>query len=920
MANTPKLKKLFSNNILILLFLISVNKNAVGQHELDSLFQQGVEFFDISHKFLRTDNDSCIYYTALAYNCFREGQYINKSLDCLSGISNIHGLSGNDRLRKQFLDSAFVIASSIDTLSLEIANVYLNLSSYYYDTNQLLKAEDYLRKTESIEKKINITDSDKSFTANNLATVYGKLFNYKSALSEFSNSIKLQEKDLSISYFTLKTHLNKADLHIKLKQFDMARVHILEATSLLPTLDNSTRLIDKKLINILEAKLLFHDEQYSECLTKLNFDLNNSKLIEGFKKDYFKYKILSYLKLENDKEVQKNLKEANAYYLLNPRKNVLGYLNVNGSAALYFTKKKNLVESERILKEIKGNIKMWTLNINKSVSPLINLINIEHSYWQLYCGWELYQQEKSGLSSLITLSKTIFSQFKEIRKITHSSDTKEYWANRVNNISSVISKVFLEAKADPSEILLLMEMNRSNDLMESEINRINYKKVNLPDSLIIEEESFNSHIAYLQNKLSFEIDSSKSKNISNEIQETESKKNELLFHLKKQYPSYFENKENEVPVNIITIQQRLRQEETLISYFSIDTQLVTLVIDQETSNYFAQTLSNKDVLYLNDYKKLISDPNSNRETLTQVSKYLFNLLIPANRIKSSDRLIIIPHGIIEGIIFEALVDTQDKYLIKNYPISYQASVSSWNRLISNSDNEVYGAHTYSYDRKWREAYNSLKCSMEEVQSLSDHLQIPTLKISDVNYLKQNNFENSIIHIASHAQSSSDWNHPSNILINDAFISDKEIQNSNIAAELFVLSGCNSGIGTNIAGEGDFTLNKALLYSRCKSTIVSKWKIDDCSSSKIIDAFYENLIDNPIDIALQKAKLHFIEEAHPKLRHPYYWAPLYQTGRYSELEFEKSTNNKLYLFGLMISLVVLTVGFYFKKSTARSNQR
>jgi CHAT domain-containing protein len=97
----------------------------------------------------------------------------------------------------------------------------------------------------------------------------------------------------------------------------------------------------------------------------------------------------------------------------------------------------------------------------------------------------------------------------------------------------------------------------------------------------------------------------------------------------------------------------------------------------------------------------------------------------------------------------------------------------------------------------------------------------------------------------------------------------ECYNLRLDAELVTLSACETARGKLKPGEGLLGLTRGLLYSGARSVLVSQWKVPDQATSKLMQAFYQNLLSGMSKPkALQAAK-----EALRKngFAHPYYWA-------------------------------------------------
>lgn len=129
-----------------------------------------------------------------------------------------------------------------------------------------------------------------------------------------------------------------------------------------------------------------------------------------------------------------------------------------------------------------------------------------------------------------------------------------------------------------------------------------------------------------------------------------------------------------------------------------------------------------------------------------------------------------------------------------------------------------------------------------------------------------------------------------------------IEGLRINAELVVLSGCETALGTDYPGEGLIGLTRAFHYAGAASVMASLWRVDDRSTSQLMAVFYEALANrmSPAD-ALRAAQLAMIEgnadssggfwqslgrwfsaeKDSPQYAHPYHWAAFTVNGRGAE---------------------------------------
>lgn len=93
-------------------------------------------------------------------------------------------------------------------------------------------------------------------------------------------------------------------------------------------------------------------------------------------------------------------------------------------------------------------------------------------------------------------------------------------------------------------------------------------------------------------------------------------------------------------------------------------------------------------------------------------------------------------------------------------------------------------------------------------------------------------------------------------------------------ELVVLSACESGAGTVVAGDTVDSLRQSLEAAGARSTITTLWQVSDAASAELMQQFYRRLAGGMDKAeALRQAKLALA----PRWRQPFYWAPYILAG-------------------------------------------
>jgi CHAT domain-containing protein len=107
---------------------------------------------------------------------------------------------------------------------------------------------------------------------------------------------------------------------------------------------------------------------------------------------------------------------------------------------------------------------------------------------------------------------------------------------------------------------------------------------------------------------------------------------------------------------------------------------------------------------------------------------------------------------------------------------------------------------------------------------------------------------------------------------EGFLRAHEVFNLKLDAELVVLSGCRTGLGKEVKGEGLYGMTRGFMYAGSKRVVVSLWDVQDQATARLMTDFYRGLLGSRrlrTAAALREAQIAIWREA--RWQAPYYWA-------------------------------------------------
>lgn len=376
----------------------------------------------------------------------------------------------------------------------------------------------------------------------------------------------------------------------------------------------------------------------------------------------------------------------------------------------------------------------------------------------------------------------------------------------------------------------------------------------------------------------------------------------------------------------------LANDALLVSFFVGDGQVVAIAVDKTTAKLVVLP-SSPDVLGKNvrAFRKgvLLDTRRSPAEVKEAAARVYKDVLGPLDDlVKKHKDLVILPHGELSALPFEALVDDSGKFLVETHELSYGLSATLGAELAKRErpatgrkafvamGDPVYDWSSFKTGKAegaalaasrgltlWSEAMTVTGGGEDKTPKATGLTRLPgtanevraiaKLFGADAEvYLRDQASEENvkagklgghrIVHIASHGLLESHYQALA-LTLNpdgkeDGFLLHSEIPELKLDADLVVLSACQTGNTRLASGSEPIAgLALALRAAGARSVVVSLWSVDDEATAKLMTEFYRPLVKEGASYgkSLAAAKRALIGRA--ETAHPYFWAPFVLIG-------------------------------------------
>lgn len=361
---------------------------------------------------------------------------------------------------------------------------------------------------------------------------------------------------------------------------------------------------------------------------------------------------------------------------------------------------------------------------------------------------------------------------------------------------------------------------------------------------------------------------------------------------------------------IPSLQKKLGKEGvTIIEYFFGKNSVFRFIISGTSFEMYEIKNAKEFRLQLIEYIAYFSNPSVINNDLIGFAKCSYKTFTMLNVPKDANKILIIPDGLLNFIPFETLLTKeantisfdQMPFWIHTAKINYEIST---NKYITSSSNIKENKTVLGIFPVFEDTPQELPNSLLEKKWIQQNFDGTFLEKKEAifsTFCKEAN-QHDILHFSTHADAGN-LSRSASIKFRDQNILVNELYGMSLTSNLVVLSACETGIGKIVHGEGPLSIGRGFQYAGVENILFSLWKVNDKTTSQIMNMFYKNMRDfQSVNSSLHQAKLDYLQSDHidNAQKSPYYWAAFVYYGKIEPI----AVSNSIWIYGIPVFIIII----------------
>jgi CHAT domain-containing protein/tetratricopeptide (TPR) repeat protein len=318
----------------------------------------------------------------------------------------------------------------------------------------------------------------------------------------------------------------------------------------------------------------------------------------------------------------------------------------------------------------------------------------------------------------------------------------------------------------------------------------------------------------------------------------------------------------------------LQMGETMVAFYSTQETLHAFVLQQGrpmrfVANLCAVSALSQAVRRFRFHLRTPQAPNQIGGEVQSVLQLLYDMLLRPLEpyLTQTKRLIIIPHGLVQGVPIHALHDGSVAVLDR-FECVFNSGISLWAATRARPKTTASDSLIMGLDAP------EIPAAMQEAKHVATRLPAVQLCMGNAatvaafrTFAPQSRF----LHLATHALFRRDNPQFSGLHLADGWLLARDLKDIALVADIAVLSACQTGLSKIEPGGDALGLVRAFLTSGARSVVASLWNADDTTTRVLMENFYEQFSRQSGGPRPATALRSAQQSVRAQFPHPYYWA-------------------------------------------------
>jgi CHAT domain-containing protein/tetratricopeptide (TPR) repeat protein len=341
------------------------------------------------------------------------------------------------------------------------------------------------------------------------------------------------------------------------------------------------------------------------------------------------------------------------------------------------------------------------------------------------------------------------------------------------------------------------------------------------------------------------------------------------------------------------VARRLAPEEAFIEYLVSDSASLALVVTSDSLGVIELGVGRRELARLVELARGTLEPGGPRRAdslwagpLRRLHQHLIEPIEDAGLLAGRTRLIIAPHAELHYLPFAALLrypslamltESAARFLIERYEIAQTPSASVWLALGDRPSRPASSGALALAPRP-----DALPGSSREAGAIArlTSADVLTGATATEDAFRREASRRRVLHLATYGVLNKQnplfsWVELAPGDVHDGRLEVHEVFGLNLAADLVVLSACQTGLASGMladvpAGDDWVGLVRAFLHAGAQRVLATLWAVEDWPTAAVMERFYQALAEGAEPAAaLARAQRALLAER--ASAHPFYWA-------------------------------------------------